>query len=139
MSRINRVAWFILLFFATLMLAACGARPETSLAGTSWRLLFLNGEAPIPGTEITAQFDAEQILGTAGCNSYQANYEQNDGRLAVLDFVTTEVFCEEPAGVMDQEGQYMALMLGADRFQIQDDQLTLRTSDGETLVFERQQ
>lgn len=39
---------------------------------------------------------------------------------------------------MDQEGEYMALMLRVNRFEIQDDQLTLSTSDGETLVFERQ-
>ena len=129
----------MLLFFANLLVAACVGRPESSLAGTNWTLQSLNGEELIPGTEITAQFGEEQILGNAGCNSYQANYELNDSRISVLDFISTEIFCEEPEGVMDQEGEYMALMLGVDQFQIQDDQLTLRTSDGETLVFERQQ
>lgn len=139
MAKINRIASFILLISANLLAAACVARPEPSLAGTSWTLQSLNGEELIPGTEITAQFGEEQILGNAGCNSYQANYEQNDNQLAVLEFVATEVFCEDPEGVMDQEGEYMALMLQVDRFEIQDDQLSLSTSDGDTLVFERQQ
>ena len=138
MSRINRVAWFMLLFFAVLLLTACVARPEPSLAGTSWTLQSLNGEDLIPGSEITAQFGEEQILGNAGCNSYQANYEQNNNQLTVLDFVSTEIFCEEPEGVMDQEGEYMALMLRVDRFEIENDRLTLSTPDVETLVFERQ-
>ena len=138
MPRINRFAWFMLLFFANLLVAACVGRPESSLAGTNWTLQSLNGEELIPGTEITAQFGEEQILGNAGCNSYQANYELNDSRISVLDFISTEIFCEEPEGVMDQEGEYMALMLRVDRFEIENDRLTLSTPDGETLVFERQ-
>lgn len=139
MPKINRIAWITLLFCAHLLLAACVASPETSLEGTTWSLQSLNGEALIPGSEITAQFGEEQILGNAGCNSYQANYEQSGNELTVLDFVSTEVFCEDPEGVMDQEGEYMALMLQVDRFEIQDDQLTLSASDGETLVFQRVQ
>jgi len=138
MPRINRFAWFMLLFFANLLVAACVGRPESSLAGTNWTLQSLNGEELIPGTEITAQFGEEQILGNAGCNSYQANYELNDSRISVLDFISTEIFCEEPEGVMDQEGEYMAHMLRVDPFEIENDRLTLSTPDGETLVFERQ-
>ena len=59
------------------LLVGCGSRPAEgpSLDGTEWVLVTLGGEAPLPDTAPSAEFSADQISGSAGCNTYFATYE----------------------------------------------------------------
>ena len=49
---------------------------------------------------------------------------------------STEMYCEA-GGVMDQEAHYFELLSKVESFSISGDALTLTTSSGETLVFEK--
>jgi len=49
---------------------------------------------------------------------------------------STEMYCEA-SGVMDQEAQYFEFLSKAESFSISGDVLTLSTSSGDTLVFEK--
>ncbi|MDX1615296.1 MAG: META domain-containing protein, partial [Candidatus Promineifilaceae bacterium] len=117
------------------------------LAGSSWRLLARTeviDPAPrdvvavVPGTEITLQFDDEQISGSAGCNGYGASYEQqaeNELTFAVAE--ATAMGCLEPEGIMAQEQAYLAALTGVQRYSIDGPHLWLSLADGGALLYTR--
>ena len=94
-----------LVLFAVASLAACSdaeltreARP-TTLAGTAWRVVAINGRPPVRGSEPTAVFAAADVNGSAGCNSYggQYQYDASTGAIAFRDVAQTLALCVEPA------------------------------------------
>ena len=94
-----------LLLFVGASLAACTgsdlrreAHP-TNLAGTAWKVVTINGRAPVPGSEPTAVFVAAEVKGSAGCNSYggQYQYDASSGAIAFRDLGMTAMACAEPA------------------------------------------
>ncbi len=107
------------------------------LQGTFWFLNTINGQALIPGTQITAQFfvnpDAVSgsVNGLAGCNNYNANI--NPGFM-VTPAATTKVSCSDPAGVMEQEQLYLSQLQLATGYSMAGGQLILPTPSG-SLVF----
>jgi heat shock protein HslJ len=87
------------------LLAACAesdltreARP-TTLTGTVWRVVAVNGRPPVGGAEPTAAFGAAEVKGSAGCNSYggQYAYDQSTGAIAFRELGMTAMACVEPA------------------------------------------
>lgn len=111
------------------------------LTGTTWLLTaYNNGREAVVSvltdTEITAVFgDDGRITGSAGCNTYQAPYEAVDGSsITIGPAATTRKFCAEPAGVMEQEAEYLAALETATTYQIQGDSLELRNADNDTLI-----
>jgi heat shock protein HslJ len=123
------------------LLAACagpaGPAPGVvELEGTRWVLDTLNGEPPVPGSEITLQFEDGNLGGSAGCNSYGGSYEATDGRLSIPEIVRTEMACLEPEGVMEQEDAYLAALQSAAIYRMVDGRLQVENAAGEpTLVF----
>jgi heat shock protein HslJ len=96
------LAWFL---FVGASLAACTesdltreARP-TTLAGTAWRVVAINGRPAVRGSEPTAVFGASDVKGSAGCNSYggQYQYDASSGAIAFRDLGITAMACVEPA------------------------------------------
>lgn len=87
---------------------------------------------PLPGTALTAVFDDGSLNGTAGCNSYFTSYELSGDSIGVGPIGSTRAFCADPDGVMDQESAYLALLERANRYERDDDHLTLL--DGETVL-----
>lgn len=80
----------------------------TELAGSSWSLLAYNNQAEalvsvVSGTEVTMAFDDGKVTGSAGCNSFGADYEADAVSLKIGPAASTERACLEPAGVMEQE------------------------------------
>lgn len=114
--------------------------PVVALEGTEWVLTtFLDGDAArsvLSGTEITLRLEEGNVGGTAGCNSYTGAYTLRDDALAFGPLATTRMYCQDPAGVMDQEGQYLELLENVTTFELDGDQLTLRAADGSGLVFQ---
>ena len=111
-------------------------QPPTSgnpLAGTRWTVAnFNNGTGAvvglIAGTTITMDFDANgRVQGKAGCNTYFANYQAGGNVLSVSQPGTTNLFCDSPEGVMQQEQQFLAALQSAATFQITGSQLQIRT------------
>ncbi len=94
-------------------------------------------QAVLEGTEITTSFNGAegQVTGSAGCNSYFASYEASGNKLSFSDIAQTEMYCIAPGGVMEQEQEYLALLLDTATFQVEDSQLTISSSDGQVLIF----
>ena len=85
----------------------------------------------INGTQITAAFDVDgQVAGSAGCNNYFASYETDGEGISIGPAGSTRMMCNEPAGIMEQEGQYLAALETAARYRIEGDTMEMRTADG---------
>jgi heat shock protein HslJ len=102
----------IVLLVLVLLLTACspagnGGEEPVQLDGTRWELLAMNGEAPIEGTTITAEFADDEISGNSGCNSYFGSYTLEGNTITFGMLGMTEMACLEPEGVMAQESAYL--------------------------------
>ncbi len=120
--------------------ATTPAEEQPELAGTSWMLDEMDGEALPDGIEVRLTFDTEGVNGTV-CNTYGGGFESDtDGTLSFTDLFQTEMYCGEPDGIMDVESAYLTMLQEeVEGYRIEDDRLLLLDSDGETLlVFEPQ-
>jgi len=130
----------ILSALAVVSLTACGAT-KTALDDTEW-VLESYGEqghlqAVLEGTEITASFNGAegQVTGSAGCNSYSANYEAEHDVLVISQIAMTEMACLEPEGIMEQEAEYLAALENVSMYRFEDQQrLILQDSDDSRMV-----
>ncbi len=113
-----------------------GAGQGSGLVG-GWRLTNLNGANIVPGTEITATFgDGGNLSGSSGCSTYSAAYQVNGSSLAVGSLSGSGQFCDQPAGIMEQEQTYQLVLASATGFTIEGNQLTIRSARGQ-LTFTR--
>jgi heat shock protein HslJ len=121
--------------------AGCGrggkaAQEAASLDGTSWVLIRLLDEALIPDTAITLEFQEGQVAGSAGCNRYFGAVKIKGDTLSIGPVGSTEMFCAEPEGLMDQETAYLQLLGTTTRFEGEGDELSFLDQAGQTtLVF----
>ena len=113
------------------------AQPQRALEGTDWVAVdYNNGREAVvtvlPGTRITAVFAAGGLSGAAGCNSYTAGYTVAAGSdaISIGPPASTQAFCAEPPGAMDQEAAYLAALPTAGRYRIEGAQLRLEQADG---------
>ena len=137
----NKVVLITILSVLTVIgLTSCNAT-KTALEDKEWVLASygVQGDlqAVLAGTEITAIFDSAegQVTGSAGCNSYFANYEASGNKLSFSAIASTEMYCDTPEGVMEQEREYLTLLLDSITFQVDDSLLTISSSDGQVLFF----
>nr|QNO44572.1 hypothetical protein KKOBALHG_00009 [Methanosarcinales archaeon ANME-2c ERB4]QNO44945.1 hypothetical protein DIMMFDLM_00002 [Methanosarcinales archaeon ANME-2c ERB4]QNO45103.1 hypothetical protein HICMJNBA_00009 [Methanosarcinales archaeon ANME-2c ERB4] len=112
---------------------------DSHLEGCVWTLTLTAGSdgdvhPPIPGTTITASFENGKISGTAGCNQYFGAYTAADN-IVINEMSWTEMSCESPEGVMEQETQYLDILRDVTTYTIPENQLTLGTEDGRALVY----
>lgn len=109
------------------------------LEGRTWSVSELTSDgntvAPLEGTELTALFEDGTVSGAAGCNTYFASYTTDGDTIEIGPAGSTLIFCEEPAGAMDQEQAYLALLQSADSFEVDGDTLTLSSGGSASLVF----
>ena len=111
-----------------------------SLDGTSWQVIsYNNGKQAVTsvlvGSDLTADFGSDgKLAGSAGCNNYSGGYEIDGDKITIGPLASTKKFCTDPAGVMDQENQFMAALQSAATYKIQGDRLELRTADGALAV-----
>jgi heat shock protein HslJ len=110
----------LLLLLACLSIAACDeadltrdARP-TTLAGTAWRVVSVNNRAPVVGSEPTIMFAANELKGSAGCNSYggRYDYDPSSGAIALHELSMTAMGCLEP-GRSEFEGLFTTALTQA--------------------------
>jgi heat shock protein HslJ len=137
----NKVVLITILSALTLIgLTACTAA-KAALEDKEWVLASYGEQgdlqAVLAGTEITAMFDCaeERVTGSAGCNSYFADYDACGNKLSILELAWTEMACMSPEGVMEQEQEYLTLLLDTVTFQVEDSLLTISSSDGQVLFF----
>ena len=86
------------------------------------------------GSTITMDFGAGgQLQGSAGCNTYSANYQAGGNALSITMPISGRMLCDSPEGVMQQEQQFLAALQSAATFQITGAQLQIRSA-GDTLA-----
>lgn len=110
------------------------------LSATRWEVVnYNNGQGAVvtlvPGTRISLDFSAEgQLTGSAGCNTYFSSYQVSGSGISISLPGTTSLFCAEPAGVMDQESQFLAILPAAATFQVNGNSLEIRTAGGQIAI-----
>jgi len=112
---------------------------SATLENTNWVLVaYMNSEGvlteTLADTEVTAIFEDGQVNGNAGCNGYFGGYEVDETNLRVGPLASTEMFCGNPPGVMDQETAYLAALGSATSYAIVQEQLVISDADGETVL-----
>eukprot|EP00581_Thalassiosira_minuscula_P008168 CAMPEP_0183710572 /NCGR_PEP_ID=MMETSP0737-20130205/6278_1 /TAXON_ID=385413 /ORGANISM="Thalassiosira miniscula, Strain CCMP1093" /LENGTH=264 /DNA_ID=CAMNT_0025938877 /DNA_START=92 /DNA_END=883 /DNA_ORIENTATION=+ len=87
---------------------------ESTLVGTSWTAVELNGALLSEENPITLSFDSHNLIyGHAGCNRYRGDIENlsEDSFRGPNYFSVTRMFCRQP-GVMQREDEYLSVMSG---------------------------
>jgi heat shock protein HslJ len=131
----------VVVMVLAVLLAGCapGSDDGSSLQDTRWMLVTLEGKAPLQDTAPSAEFSADQVSGSAGCNTYFGTYESGDGELSIGDVAHTEMWCMEPEGVMDQELAFLTALASAAGYRLAGERLELLDgTGGMILTFERQ-
>jgi heat shock protein HslJ len=101
------------------------------LAGTSWRLVELNGERVVPGgNPLTLQFAADEprVSGHGGCNQFSGPYTQNGASLHIGPLAFTRTACADPA-LNARETAYFQALESTTRYSIEGRQLVLYSGD----------
>ena len=129
--------WLILGF--VLLLMACSSQGNP-LANTEWRLVALgSADAPVLAVagEPTAKFTtATDMTGWTGCNSYGARYSAREPELRLDELMWTEAGCPSQA-LFQQEQRMQDLLATVERFEVAGERLTLHSTGGQALVFQR--
>lgn len=119
------------------------AAQSSALAGTKWEVTNINNGnqavvGVIEGTTLTAEFGTDGTLsGSAGCNNYTGGFTQTDKTITIGTLASTMKMCTEPAGVMEQETQFLQSLSSATVVQLDGDMLTLRTTEDAMAVVMR--
>lgn len=111
------------------------AAPETvQLERPTWELRSYSSNGTmvpvINGTTVTATFENGSVGGSAGCNSYGGDYTVDGSALTIGTLFRTEMYCLEPAGIMEQEDRYLDLLGTATGYRIEGDMLTITDGSG---------
>ena len=107
-----------------------------SLSGTSWQVIsYNNGKQAVvsvmSGTDLTADFGSDgNLSGNAGCNTYNGPYKVDGNNIKIGPLASTMKACADPAGVMDQEVQFLAALNSAATYRVEGSLMELRTADG---------
>lgn len=109
---------------------------EDPLLGTAWLLNQYGGNDILPnGNQPSITFSGGLASGNSGCNGWQGNYTIDGTNLTFGELTGSEIFCENPEGIMEQEDAFLQMLGDAASYELNGDQLTIFTSSGETLVF----
>ncbi|MCX7097899.1 MAG: META domain-containing protein [Methylococcales bacterium] len=118
------------------LLACTTAKPlstSDALSGSGWTLNSLQGQAPLPGPSITANFENGKVYGNDGCNQYHTAYTLNADKLSFAkNMATTMMACPEP--VMRQASTYASLLMKTASYQIDGAQLVLLDTNHKSLA-----
>jgi len=110
------------------------------LAGTSWRVIgYNNGRQAVTsvliGTTLDMSFSSDgRVSGSAGCNNYTAAYTLSGATLEFGPAAATQRMCSDPAGVMEQEQQFLKALETVTTARQEGDSLELRTASGALAV-----
>lgn len=111
--------------------------PLTPLNGTQWQLASIDVKKVIPDSQITILFEINsggrsgRVSGSGGCNTYNAEIT---GVFSLGAIISTAVSCDEPEGIMEQEGAYLTVLQNANGVSLEGNTLRI-TTDQETLYF----
>jgi heat shock protein HslJ len=108
----------------------------TSLTTTRWVATSVNNgkggvTSVVAGTTMTAIFRTDgMVAGSGGCNDYSGPYTSDATTIKIGPLATTRKLCNTPAGVDDQEAQFLAAMSAATTYTISGSNFELRDAGG---------
>ena len=116
-----------------------GAMDTLQLEGPEWILsAYLNQDGEmveaLAGVFASANFADGQVNGNGSCNGYSGGYEVDGSSISIGPLASTEMFCGNPPGVMEQETAFLSAMGSAVEYRIESDQLVLLDPGGEMLL-----
>lgn len=128
---------YLLFLIVTMILSACGspAITQEDIGQREWKLAAINNSEPVAGADVTLNFYEDTLNGTTGCNVYNAGFTMDGNTIAISEMIMTLAYCDQPAGIMDQEIMYAQILGEVTQVMMKDGQLTLTTEDGRALVF----
>ncbi|MDJ0752827.1 MAG: META and DUF4377 domain-containing protein [Ardenticatenaceae bacterium] len=106
----------------------------SNLDGTAWDLIEMDGQ-PVERL-ITIRFEGREVSGSDGCNSFGGSYTVSGSTISFdsSGFFATQMACEPD--VMDMGARYLAVLVTAESFVLENDTLTINTAEGD-LVYEK--
>lgn len=107
---------------------------SNELIGTQWVVVSYNDQAPINGTDLTLNFEADGLNGSSGCNNYFGSYTIEETKLTISEVGSTLMACMDGA-LMTQESDFLGLLQAAEAYTLAAGQLTIHTTGGD-LVFQ---
>ncbi len=115
-------------------------QPGLPLQGTNWVLqTYFDGTGAmlsvLNGSEITAVFGSDnKINGKSGCNTYNADYSISGGSISIGAVTRTNIACNNPPGVMEQEQAYLNLLATAATYTTTPSTLEIRNVQGQIIL-----
>ena len=112
--------------------ATTGVVTENAVAGITWTVTELNGEAPPDGVTATLLFDGTNVSGSSGCNNYSGGATFDEDVVANSEGLAgTMMACE--AAVSEFEAAYLAMLADASIFAVDGDTMTF-SNDSDTVL-----
>ena len=135
----TRFYLLVLTVAAGIILAACseGASAPASLV-RNWELVSYGDSAnPTPAViDVDTSFvfaEAGTISGNVGCNSFGGDYEVDGNKITFGSISSTLMMCEDPV-IGDQETAVLSTLTDTVTFVIDEETLTITSSDGSSFV-----
>jgi len=103
--------------------------PGSNLRGITWVLEGYRSNIDdeqlieaIPGVELTLKFDeVGNINSFAGCNTISARYVTDGTQIIFRDFLGSQLNCDQPEGIMEQETLYRQWLERTEEYRINQD------------------
>jgi polar amino acid transport system substrate-binding protein len=77
---------------------------------------------PIPEIDLTLNFEEDgNVSSFAGCNTFSGRYVTDGVQIIFRDFLGTQLACEQPEGVMEQEALYRQWLERSEEYRINQD------------------
>ncbi len=127
----------VTLTFGTQRFKGCGGAilaPET-LAGTTWRIVSINGALIPTEPQASLMFDDSRMNGTVGCNRFGGSYTFSKGTLSFGPLMSTKMGCPALLGAREDGVTKMLGTLKSSGF-AESGEMILTGIDGYTVVLE---
>jgi heat shock protein HslJ len=130
----------------TLLFACKGSEPGEAFVSDwdaattgAWSLSEIDGRAPIAGTSVTLEIEADgKLAGSAGANRYFGSCERTAAGIAMSPLGSTRMYVAEPPGLMEQEARFLELLGNATALRADSSALVFLVAGEEKLRFARQ-
>jgi len=115
-------------------------KQSLELSGTSWLVTNINNgkqavTSLINDSKLMLDFGSGgKLSGFAGCNNYMSSYKVTGKSINIKPAAATRKMCGEPAGIMDQETQFLNALATVATYRLDGNRLELRTADNALAV-----
>ena len=116
-----------------LMPLQLSSAPPTGLEGKTWKLTAINGQPPVPGSQVTITFNNAKVGGSTGVNHFGGNYRASGSSITLSDIASTMTASTDPA-LNAQEQTLLSALQGQIGYRVSGNQLEL-ISGTTTLIY----